>query len=182
MYNLAIRAGEDSFRRCDVCEGRARYPLRVTSDESNVMQRCLHRRRLTMDVCSNWCLPSLPPLTTDVHISQSPHRHPLREARAEWRDVTEPYPVLLWIRECTSPPLLAPRLKIYYSAVNGTPDPLNQRQTCYHLSHRGKTWISTKILNVEYTVTNSELLRDTIYFIIFKQCPLTSVQWTKIIK
>ena len=37
--------GEDSFRRCDVCEGRARYPLRVKSGERNVMQRFLHKRR-----------------------------------------------------------------------------------------------------------------------------------------
>ena len=33
---LHSNPGEDSFRRCDVCEGRARYPLRVTSGESNV--------------------------------------------------------------------------------------------------------------------------------------------------
>ena len=37
--NVAPKPGEDSFRRCDVCEGRARYPLHVTSGESNVMQR-----------------------------------------------------------------------------------------------------------------------------------------------
>ena len=39
------RTGEDSLTRCDVCEGRAPNSFRVTSGESVVMQRCLHRRR-----------------------------------------------------------------------------------------------------------------------------------------
>ena len=47
----------------------------------------------------------------------------------------------LAIRKCTSPPLLAPRLKIlkckiYYHVGDRTPDLLNQRQTCYHLNQR----------------------------------------------
>ena len=41
----------------------------------------------------------------------------------------------LAIRKCTSPPLLAPR-KICYPAGDRTPDLLNQRQTCHHLSQR----------------------------------------------
>ena len=44
----------------------------------------------------------------------------------------------LAIRKSTSPPLLAPKLKIYYPAGDRTPDLLNQRQTCYHLSQCGK--------------------------------------------
>ena len=49
----------------------------------------------------------------------------------------------LAIRKSTSPPLLALRLKIYYPAGDRTPDLLNQRQTCYHLSLHGElhTWI-----------------------------------------
>ena len=50
----------------------------------------------------------------------------------------------LSIRKCTSPPLLAPRLKIYYPAGDRTPDLLNQRQTCYHLRQCGEhccTWV-----------------------------------------
>ena len=37
-----------------------------------------------------------------------------------------------------STPLLATRLKIYYPTRDRTPDLLNQRQTCYHLSQRGE--------------------------------------------
>ena len=44
----------------------------------------------------------------------------------------------LAIRKCTSPPLLAPRLKIYYLAGDRTPDLMNQRQTRYHLSQRSE--------------------------------------------
>ena len=44
----------------------------------------------------------------------------------------------LTIRKCTSPPLLAPRLKIYYPTRDRTPDLLNQRQTCYYLSQHGE--------------------------------------------
>ena len=43
----------------------------------------------------------------------------------------------LAIRKCTSPPPLAPRLKIFKLKFT-TPDLLNQRQTCYHLSQRGE--------------------------------------------
>ena len=46
----------------------------------------------------------------------------------------------LALRKCTSPPLLALRLKIYYSAGDRTPDLLNQRQTSYCLSQRSE-WI-----------------------------------------
>ena len=49
----------------------------------------------------------------------------------------------LAIRKCTSPPILAPevanfQIKIYYPARDWTPDLLNQRQTCYHLSQLGE--------------------------------------------
>ena len=48
----------------------------------------------------------------------------------------------LAIRKCTTPPLLAPKLKIfkkrYYPAGDRTLDLVNQRQTCYHLSQRGE--------------------------------------------
>ena len=49
----------------------------------------------------------------------------------------------LAIRKCTSPPLLAPRLNIFklkFTTPPGikSPDLLNQRQTCYHLSQRGE--------------------------------------------
>ena len=44
----------------------------------------------------------------------------------------------LAIRKCTSPPLLALRLKIYYPTGDRTLDLLNQRQTCYHLSQYGE--------------------------------------------
>ena len=54
----------------------------------------------------------------------------------------------LAIRKCTSPPLLAPeienfQMKIDYPARDRTPDPLNQRQTCYHLSQRGELKLPT---------------------------------------
>ena len=51
----------------------------------------------------------------------------------------------LAIRKCTSPPLLALRLKIYYPARDQTPDLLNQRQTCYHLSQHGKLAVRLKM-------------------------------------
>ena len=38
------KAGDDSFSRCDVCEGRAPNSFRVTSGESVVMQGCLRKR------------------------------------------------------------------------------------------------------------------------------------------
>ena len=49
----------------------------------------------------------------------------------------------LTIRKCTSPPLLAPSLKIflmktYHPTGDRIPDLLNQRQACYHLSQRGE--------------------------------------------
>ena len=48
----------------------------------------------------------------------------------------------LAIRKCTSPLLLALRLEIFKLKFNPagdrTPDLLNQRQTCYHLSQRGE--------------------------------------------
>ena len=43
----------------------------------------------------------------------------------------------LAIRSCTSQLLIAPSLKIVNLAEYCTPDLLNQRQTCYHLSQRG---------------------------------------------
>ena len=49
----------------------------------------------------------------------------------------------LAIRKFTSPPPPSPdvenfQIKIYYPAGYRTPDLLNQRQTCYHLSQRGE--------------------------------------------
>ena len=56
-----------------------------------------------------------------------------------------PRPVMynLAIRKCTSPFLLGHKvenfqIKIYYPAKDRTPDLLNLRQTCYHLSQHGK--------------------------------------------
>ena len=47
----------------------------------------------------------------------------------------------LAIRNCTSPPpnpeIENFQMKIHDLAGDRTPDPLNQRQTCYHLSQRG---------------------------------------------
>ena len=40
-----FNTGEDSFSRCDVCEGRAPNSFRVMSGEGMVMQRCLYERR-----------------------------------------------------------------------------------------------------------------------------------------
>ena len=37
-----FRTGEDSFSRCNICEGRAPNSFRVTSGESVVMQRCIN--------------------------------------------------------------------------------------------------------------------------------------------
>ena len=67
----------------------------------------------------------------------------------------------LAIRKCTSPPLLAPRLKIfklkiYYPAGDRTPDLLNQRQTCYHLSQHGEFFfffISVNIYDLLFLMT-----------------------------
>ena len=52
----------------------------------------------------------------------------------------------LAIRKCTSLYISTPpspevgnfEMKIYYPAGDRTPDLLNQRQTCYHLSQRGE--------------------------------------------
>ena len=49
----------------------------------------------------------------------------------------------LAIRKCTSPPPPSPevenfQMKIYYPAGDRTPDLMNQRQTCYHLSQHGE--------------------------------------------
>ena len=38
------------------------------------------------------------------------------------------------------------QMKIYYSAGDRTPDMLNQRQTCYHLSQRGELFIIILLL------------------------------------
>ena len=38
------------------------------------------------------------------------------------------------------------QMKIYYPAGDRTPDPLNQRQTCYHLSQRGEQLSEAKML------------------------------------
>ena len=51
----------------------------------------------------------------------------------------------LAIRKCTSSPAPSPevenfQMKIYYPTGDRTPDPLNQRQTCYHLSQHGELY------------------------------------------
>ena len=65
----------------------------------------------------------------------------------------------LAIRKCTSPALLAPRLKIFklkYPAGDRTPDLLDQRQTCYHLSERGVIFSKIfYVLDVVYVKSNS---------------------------
>ena len=80
----------------------------------------------------------------------------------------------LAIRKCTSPPLLADevdnfQMKIYYPAGDRTPDLLNQRQTCYHLSQRGE--LSQKNVITDKT-TNS--LRNESKFLRKLLNPLSS--------
>ena len=59
------------------------------------------------------------------------------------------------IRSCSyistppSPEVENFQMKIYYLAGDRTLDPLNQRQTCYHLSQRGK--LSDGLLDKEQT-------------------------------
>ena len=62
----------------------------------------------------------------------------------------------LTIRKCTSPSLLAPRLKIFKwkfttPLVDRTPGLLNQRQTCYHLSQVGEHNTLTLLVNINET-------------------------------
>ena len=46
----------------------------------------------------------------------------------------------MYISTLPSPEVENFQMKIYYPAVDRTPDLLNQRQTCYHLSQRGEPW------------------------------------------
>ena len=39
------------------------------------------------------------------------------------------------------------QMKIYYPSGDRTPDLLNQRQTCYHLSQRGEHFLTNILLN-----------------------------------
>ena len=77
----------------------------------------------------------------------------------------------LAIRKCTSPPLLAPRLKIFkwkFVTPLGiqTPDLLNRRQTCYHLSQRGELSYKCKLIGVKYII----LLTKAIHCLYLKLC------------
>ena len=63
------------------------------------------------------------------------------------------------IQDCdvqSSPEVENFQMKIYYPAENRTPDPLNQRQTCYHLSQRGEQWY---YFNIQKAVTADFLNR-----------------------
>ena len=53
-------------------------------------------------------------------------------------------------RKCTSPPLLAPKLKNFKwkFTIHWTPDLLNQRQTCYHLCQRGELNVGSVELSI----------------------------------
>ena len=75
----------------------------------------------------------------------------------------------LSIRKCTSPSLLAPRLKIqikfYYPAGDRTTDLLNQRQICYHLSQRGEQNINVNPTKYPLVgLLSLELLMHPLYF------------------
>ena len=52
----------------------------------------------------------------------------------------------VYISTTPSPEVENFQIKIYYPAGDRTPDLLNQRQTCYHLSQRGKQKLNVNII------------------------------------
>ena len=71
-----------------------------------------------------------------------PSQHRLRTAGRVWNLIqacdVQSSDYKVYISTPPSPVVENIQMKIYYPAGDRTPDLLNQRQTCYHLSQRGE--------------------------------------------